>query len=178
MELRGDGTRLAPEERLAGDRLPRLERVAGQRLDARGDVADAIEPQVRLDAVERAERERDLAEIRVAGALAHAVDRSLDPPCARAHRRDGGCGCEPEVVVAVEMHRHIRPHPLDRLADEIGDRLRGRDPERVDDDDLSCAGFDGGLVDALVEVRFGTRRVDAEECGEDAVARRRSASRS
>src|SRR5581483_2097672 len=79
VELRRDGARLAAEERVAGDGLPRLERVAREVADARRDVAYALEPQVRLDAVERAKRERDFAEVRVAGALAHAVDRPLDP---------------------------------------------------------------------------------------------------
>ena len=77
-------------ERLAGDRLPRLERVAGELAHALGDGADPVEAEVRLDAVERAQRERDLAEVRVAGALAHAVDRPLDVrarPRARPRRR-------------------------------------------------------------------------------------------
>ena len=169
VELRRDGARLAAEERLAGHRLPRLERVARQLLHARGDVADAVEAQVRLDAVERAQRQRDLAEVRVAGALAHAVDRPVDPGRARAHGRDGGRGREPEVVVAVEVHRHVGPDALDRPADELGDRLRRGDAERVDDDDLARARLDRGDVHALVEVRLGARRVDAEERGVDPV---------
>ena len=71
-----------------------------------------------------------------------------------------------------------RPDPLDGLADELRDGLRGRDAERVDDDDLARARLDGGLVHALVEVGLRARRVDAEERGEDAVLAPRSASRS
>ena len=77
VELRRDRAGLAPVERLAGHRLPRLELVAGQLAHARRDLADPVEPQVRLDAVERAQRQRDLAEVRVAGALAHPVDRPV-----------------------------------------------------------------------------------------------------
>ena len=90
VELRRDRARLAAEERLAGERLPWRERVARQLLDARGGLADPVEAQVGLDAVERAERERDLAEVGVAGALAHAVDRAVDPRRAGAHGRDRG----------------------------------------------------------------------------------------
>ena len=53
--------------------------------------------------------------------------------------------------------------------DEVGDGLRRRDPERVDDGDLLRPGLDRGLVDLLVEVRLGARRVDAEERGADPV---------
>ena len=52
MELARDRAALAPEKRLAGDGLPRLELVAGELLDAGCDLADAVEPEVRLDAVE------------------------------------------------------------------------------------------------------------------------------
>ena len=95
-------------------------------------------------------------------ALAHPVDRAVDPSRAGAHGSDRGGRCEPEVVVAVEVHGQ----PVDvlqRRADEIGHRLRRGDPERVDDGDLLRAGLDGGLVHLPIEVRLGARRVDAEE---------------
>src|SRR4051812_46232087 len=79
VELRCNRARFAAEERLARDRLPRLERVARERLHARRHFANAIEAEVRLDAVERAKRECDFTEVRVAGALAHPVDRPLNP---------------------------------------------------------------------------------------------------
>src|SRR4051794_7013015 len=79
VELRRDCTGLASKQRLPRYGLPRLERITGQLLHARRDVTDALELQVRLDAVERAQRQRDFAEIRVAGAFPHAVDRSLPP---------------------------------------------------------------------------------------------------
>ena len=178
VELARDRAALAAVERLAGHRLPRLELVAGQLPHARRDRADQVEPQVRLDAVERAQRQRDLAEVRVAGALAHAVDRPLHVRGARAHRRDGARRRDAEVVVAVEVHRHVRPDELDGRADELRDRLGRGDAERVDDHDLARARLDRARVDAAVEVALGARRVDAEERGVDAVARRRSASRS
>src|SRR4051812_17037370 len=149
VELRCNRARFAAEERLARDRLPRLERVTREQLHARRYLADAIEAEVRIDAVERPKGECDFAEVRVAGALAHTVDRPLNPGCAGAHGRDGGGGREPEVVVAVEVHRHVGTHPLDGLAHEIRNRLGGGDPERVDDDHLARAGFDRRLVHAL-----------------------------
>jgi hypothetical protein len=69
----------------------------------------------------------------------------------------------------VEVHRHVRPDQLDRAPDEVGDRLRRGDPERVDDDHLARARLDGGRVDPLVEVGLGAGRVDAEEGGVDPV---------
>src|SRR4051794_8609833 len=124
VELRRDGARLSPEERLAGDRLPRLERVAGKLLHTPRHLANPVELEVRLDAVQRAERQRRLGEIRVPGALAHAVDRPLHPLRAGAHRRDRRCRRKPEVVVAVEVHRHVGADPGHRLADELHDRFR------------------------------------------------------
>ena len=88
---------------------------------------------------------------------------------AGANGGDRGRRREPEVVVAVEVHRHTGADPVDGAADEVGDRLRRGDAERVDDDDLARARLDGGLVDALVEVRLGAGGVDAEERGVDAV---------
>src|SRR6266404_1023264 len=172
VELRCDRAGLAAKKRLARHRLPRLELVAGELLHARRHVAHALELQVRLDTVERAQRERELAEVRVAGALSHAVDRPLDPRRTRAHRCHGGRRREPEVVVPVKMHGHIRADPFERLADELRDCLRRRDAERVDDDDLVRARLDRGHIHALVEVELGACRVDAEERRVDAVLRR------
>src|SRR5262249_10601665 len=62
VELARDGARLAPVEGVAGDRLPGLELVAGQLADALGDAADQVETETGLDPVERAQRQRDLAE--------------------------------------------------------------------------------------------------------------------
>src|SRR5579859_7645385 len=63
VELRGDRARLAAEERLARDGLPWLERIAGEFAHLLRDIADSVELEVRLDAVEGAQRERDLAEV-------------------------------------------------------------------------------------------------------------------
>src|SRR5439155_26477213 len=136
VELARDRAALAVEVRLACHRLPRLELVTGQLAYTLGDLTDAVQPKVRLDPVERAEGERHLAEVRVSRPLAHAVDRSLDPGRTRPHRSDRGGGREAEVVMAVEVHGDVGPDPLDRAPDEIGDRLRAGNPERVDDADL------------------------------------------
>ena len=93
----------------------------------------------------------------------------MDPACPGAHRRNGCRGREPEVVVSVEVHRHVGTDPLRRFADELRHRLGGGDPERVYDDDLARTGLDRRNVDALVEIRLRARRVDAEERGDDAV---------
>src|SRR6187549_1945418 len=104
VELARDGATFAAEERLAGDGLPWLELVAGELAHALGDLAHLLQAQVRLDPVERAQRQRDLAQVRVAGALAHPVDRPVHPARSRPHRSDGGGRREAEVVVAVEVH--------------------------------------------------------------------------
>src|SRR3989442_4734331 len=62
VELAGDRAALAPEERLARDRLPGVEPVAGELPDRLGDPAHPLEPEGRLDAPHRAQRERDPAE--------------------------------------------------------------------------------------------------------------------
>ena len=69
----------------------------------------------------------------------------------------------------VEVDGHLGADPLDGSSHEVGDGLRRRDPERVDDRDLPRAGLDGRRVDTFVEVGLGAGRVDAEERGEDAV---------
>ncbi len=61
------------------------------------------------DAVESLESERHLDEVGVAGPLAHAVDRPLHPGGACLHRGDRGGRGEPEVVVAVPVHRAPSP---------------------------------------------------------------------
>ena len=73
--------------------------------------------------------------------------------------------------MAVEVHRDPG-QPFDRPPHELRDGLGARDPERVDRDDLLRPGLDRGLVDLLVEVRLGARRVHAEERDGDPVAAR------
>src|SRR5215210_4198189 len=92
VELTRDGAAFAAEERFAGDRLPGLERIARELTHPLRNLAHALEAEVRLDAVERPQRQRHLPEVRVAGSLAHAVDRGLHPPRSRPHRgnRSGG----------------------------------------------------------------------------------------
>src|SRR4051812_14382573 len=151
VELRRNGARLATEERLAGERLPRREPVARQLLYARRGLANPVEAQTGLDAVKSAERERDLAQVGVSCALAHPVDRAVDPGGSRPHRGDCRRGGDPEVVVAVEVDGHS-VDVLQRRADEIGDRLGRGDAERVHDCHLLCTRLDGGLVHPTVEV--------------------------
>ena len=120
-----------------------------------------VEP--RPDAIQRLERECDLDEIGVAGALPHAVDGSLHPGGACLHRRHGRSGREAEVVVAVPVHGHLVVEALHDLVDEERGSLRRGDAERVDDHDLLRARLDGALVDPADELEVGARGVDAEE---------------
>src|ERR687887_56872 len=60
---------------------------------------------------------------------------------------------------------HVAPDLTAATADGFG----RRDPERVDDADLAGAGLDRARVDTVVELGVGTRGVDAEEGGVDAV---------
>ena len=131
-----------------------------------------VEP--RRDPVERLERERDLDQVGVPGPLAHPVDRALHPRRARLDGRDRGCRAEPEVVMAVPVDGNLAAEPVDRLADEVRGRLRRRDPDRVDDDDLRRARLDGRLVGTAVELEVGAGRVDAEEGDRDPCCRRRT----
>jgi hypothetical protein len=71
--------------------------------------------------------------------------------------------------VTVPVNRDVVPEPLGCLSDEIGGRLRRRDAERVDDDDLGRAGTDRRLVRAPEELEIGAAAVDAEEGDPDAV---------
>src|SRR3954451_4110061 len=103
VELRRDCARLAAEQCLAGERLPRRECVSRQLLHSGGGLADPVEAKAGLDAVPRAQRDRDLAEVGGPGALAHPVDRAVDPRRPGARGRDRGGGCDPEVVVSVEV---------------------------------------------------------------------------
>ena len=163
MELARDRARLAREQVLADERLVRLELVAGERAQPFRERPHLLEAEVRLDPVEAAQRERDLGEVRVAGALAHPVDRPLDPAGAGSRRRDRRGRSEAEVVVPVEVHRDVFAEPGARLADEPGDGLGRRDAERVHDDHFACPSFDRRLVDRLEIPGVGTRSVDAEE---------------
>src|SRR3954451_8547163 len=171
VKLARDGARLAAEQVVADERLVRLELVARQRLQPLGEGTDALQPQVRVDAVQPAQRERDLGEVRIARPLAHTVHRPLDPARARTCGGDGGGGCEAEVVVTVEMHPMVAADPLVCRSDELQDRLGCCDPKRVDHVDLGSAGLDGRLVDRLEVGGVRTRPVDAEERHADALLR-------
>ena len=107
-----------------------------------GESARLRQVEPRRDAVERLERERDLDQVGVAGALAHAVDRALHPRRAGLDRGDGAAVRQAEVVVAVPVDRDLAAEPVDGLADEIRRRLGRRDADRVDDHDLLRAGLD------------------------------------
>ena len=62
----------------------------------------------------------------------------------------------------VEVDRDLGPEPAAHRADEVLDRLRRRDPERVHDHGLLRARLDRRLVGPLEEHGVGARSVDAE----------------
>src|SRR6187431_494694 len=169
VELRGDGAGLPDEEVLAGDRLPGRQRRAGELLHEAGERAGLLDAKARRDAVERLEREGDLDEVGVAGALPHPVHRPLDPGRAGLHRCDRGRRGEPEVVMPVPVDRDLVVEALGDVADQERRRLRGGDAERVHDDHLGGTCVDRRLVGSAQEPEVGPRRVDAEERDPDPV---------
>src|SRR6266536_3910049 len=172
VELSRDRARLASKEVLADERLVGLERIPGQLAQTFRERAHPFEAQVRLDAVEPAQRKRNLGQACVARTLPHAVDRSVDPASAGTRGRDGRGGGETEVVVTVEVDRYPWPEPVARTTYEVGGCFRSGDPERVDHGNLLRARLDGRLVDRL-EVRWVCARpVDAEERHGDALVDR------
>jgi hypothetical protein len=60
------------------------------------------------------------------------------------------------------VQRDVAAEPCGDLADQLSRRLGRRNPERVDDDRLLCAGLGGGLVGEAEEVVLRTRPVDPE----------------
>src|SRR6266487_5329437 len=105
VKLARHGAALSDEQVLPDDRLPRVELVAAQLPHTRRDLAQPLEAEVRPDAVKSFESQRDLADARVAGALAHPVDRAVNPTRARSDGGHRASGCETEVVVTVEVDR-------------------------------------------------------------------------
>src|SRR5919201_1200751 len=163
MELARDGARLAPKQVLPDERLVGLELVAGEPAQTLSERTHAIKPEIRLDPVETTEREGNLGQVGIAGALAHAVDRAVDPArSAPPGGRSGGSG-ESEVVGAVEVDRFLGAEPLPRAADEVGHRFRARNADRVYDDCLLRTRLDRRLVHRLEVRRGGARTVDTEE---------------
>ena len=95
----------------------------------------------------------------------------MDPVGACLDRRDGAGGREAEVVVPVVVERHVRPHGVTNVLDEVRDGLGSRDAERVDHDDLGCAGSYRRAVHVRDERQVGTGPVDSEERDLDAGVR-------
>ena len=167
MELARDRAALAAEEVLADERLPRLQLVAGELPDAVGQRPHPGEVERGLDAVERAQGERDLGDVGVARPLPHPVDRPVNPPGSGSNGGDRVRRCQAEVVVPVEVNRDVGPDELAGALDQLADGLRPRHADRVDDHDLRGAGLRGGRVRRVVEVRLRARGVDAEVADPD-----------
>ena len=110
----------------------------------------------RLDAVQGPKRERDLADVCVSGALAHAVHGAVNPRCTGAYGRDRRRSGQPEIVVSVEMDRHLIAEPFAHLAHEVCDGLRQERAQRVDDDSFAGPWLGGSLVDLFEEREVGT----------------------
>src|SRR4029453_17890581 len=105
----------------ADARLPRLELVPRQLANVLAELADPDEVEARLDAPERAKGERDLADVRIARPLPHAVDRPVDPARAGPGSRDRVRRGEPKVVVAVKVDGDAEPpSSCHELVDGLG----------------------------------------------------------
>src|SRR5215210_5992392 len=169
VELARDRPTLPREQVFADERLPGLELVARELAHAARDVAEPLEPKVRLRPVQSGERERDLAEVRVSGALAHSVDRAVHPARTGANRRDRRGRGQAKIVVAVEVERDVWPQPIPNAPHEFVHGLRRGDADRVDDDGLLRARLSRRSVSRLEKAEVGPRAVHAEERDRHAV---------
>ena len=163
MELARDGAGLPAEQIVADQRLEGLEVVARKLAQSLRERARLVQAEIRFDSVEPAQRQRDLRQVRITRALAHAVDGALDPARAGPHCSERRGRRQAEVVVTVEVNRNVRADPLFRAPDQVGHGFGARDPDRVDDDRLVRTGFDRRLVDGFEVPRVRTRAVHAEE---------------
>ena len=73
------------------------------------DIANFIEFQFRFDAINAFERHGNFAKIGIPRALAHAVNRALNPVCTGADRCYGAGRGEAEIIMPVKMQRNGRP---------------------------------------------------------------------
>ena len=79
MELAGDCTAFSHEQILPHQRLPGVQNVAGSFTYDVGNLAHFGQIESDGHFVKAVQRQRNFSDIGIAGALAHAVDRALDP---------------------------------------------------------------------------------------------------
>jgi hypothetical protein len=113
--------------------------------------------------IEELQRKGDFAKVGVAGALAHAVDRALDPVGAAAHRSDCGSSGEAEIVVAMPVDRHVLSEPGSYLPDEVFGRLGRASADRVDHRDFVGACLNRRAVNVAQIAEIAARAVYGEE---------------
>src|SRR5437879_6416847 len=103
VELARDSAAFAHEEVFADQRLPGRERIAAGAPDDLRDFAHFAEIERRIDPVKTLERERDLAEIGVAGAFAHPIDGPLNPRSSGTNRGDSTSRSHTEIIMPMKM---------------------------------------------------------------------------
>ena len=131
MELSGHRAALPHEEIFSDQRLPGLQFVAGRATDDLGYLPDLAQIQGHRHLVQATQRERDLCDVGIARALAHAVDRALHPGSATTNSRDRGRCAQAEVIVAMPVHGHARSHPLANFARQEFSGFRAASADRV-----------------------------------------------
>ena len=164
VELASHRAALPHEEVFADQRLPGLQRVSPGLLHHLRDAANFRKIQNHRHVVKAAKRQRDLADVRVPGALSHAVNRSLNPRRAASHRGYPACCRHSKIIVTVEMHGHLRPHPLASLPDQKFPCFRSTRPDGIDHNDLSRARFQHSHVNLAQEVEIRPRSIDRKKC--------------
>ena len=144
---------LAHKKIFAHQWLPRFQSVAAGLLHDLRDFANLGQVQYDRHVVEAAQRQRDLADVGIAGALSHPVDRALNPRRAAPHGSHRARRGHPEIVVPVEVDWDLRSDPFASLPNQKLDRFRSTRADGINHDDFSRARFERRRVDLFARTR-------------------------
>src|SRR5437660_10702003 len=86
--------------------------------------------------IQAPQRKRDLTDIRVSGALAHSIDRALNPRCSAANSSNGASRSHSNIIMAVPVYRRLRSYPIAHAPNEELWRLGVTTAHGVDNYDL------------------------------------------
>ena len=111
MELTRDGAGFAREQVVADKRFVRLELVSRQSADALGKRTQPVEPEIGLDAVQAAQRERDLAEVGVPSAFAQSATPSAKTKKAKSSTTTSTATTSTRSAVTSEDLKSLRAEP-------------------------------------------------------------------
>src|SRR5437660_9016801 len=108
-------------------------------------------PQIELDGhvIQAPKRQRDLTDIRVAGALAHSIDRALNPRCSAANSSNGASRSHSKIIMAVPVYRRLRSYPIANVTNEEFGRLGATSAHGVDNYDLGRTSVERGPIGYL-----------------------------